>query len=63
MGISSSATNAEKSGQASINGEKMNSSGLGSSQQHQQAGSNNDIRIKIRKNSIEPHLIAKANHK
>ena len=34
MGISSSATNAEKSGQASINGEKMNSSGLGSSQQH-----------------------------
>ena len=34
MGISSSATNAEKSGQTSINGEKMNSSGLGSSQQH-----------------------------
>ena len=37
-----------------------NSSTLGA--QHQ-AGSNNDIRIKIRKNSIEPHLIAKANHK
>jgi len=26
-------------------------------------GSNNEIRIKIRKNSIEPHIIAKANHK
>ena len=25
--------------------------------------SNNDVRIKIRKNSIEPHMAVKANHK
>ena len=60
MGISSSSANAN--GGSSINGGAANSSTLGSSQHHQ-VGSNNDIRIKIRKTSIEPHLIAKANHK
>lgn len=60
MGISSSSANNNGNG-SSISG--ANSSTLGSSQHHNQVGSNNDIRIKIRKNSIEPHLIAKANHK
>jgi len=59
MGISSSSVNNGNGN--SISGAN-NSSTLGSSQHHQ-VGSNNDIRIKIRKNSVEPHLIAKANHK
>jgi len=68
MGISSSSANAGVNAGSSIKGNgsgngAANSSTLGGSSQHHQVGSNNDIRIKIRKNSIEPHLIAKANHK
>lgn len=68
MGINSSSANAGMSTGGSVNGNgsvnsAANSSTLGGASQHHQVGSNNDIRIKIRKNSIEPHLIAKANHK
>ena len=65
MGMTgSSAQNA--TGSAVKSSSQSNNSTLGvasSSTVQHPAGSNNDIRIKIRKNSIEPHLIAKANHK
>ena len=66
--VTSSSGMAMRSGAAPTGGSSgtgVNNSTLGTSSTtgQTQAGSNNDIRIKIRKNSIEPHLIAKANHK